>query len=107
MLTFYLVAVCPGVTAVRLHITSDGSCSKHGPLIYIGGTTTKKSAYVSDGRFWIQANEEQSQMGSWLTFNWEGSFYACGSSGDIWYKLNPSEGPSDCYPVQLYAVPVI
>ncbi|KAH9475104.1 hypothetical protein JR316_0012215 [Psilocybe cubensis] len=79
-------------------------CSTYGQLGFVQGASSNKCARY-DG-FQIQSNIENSQLGAQLVINYVGGFYACGDGKDVWYKLSPGDGPSDCSPITLYTVPV-
>ncbi|KAF8954877.1 hypothetical protein BDZ97DRAFT_1798900 [Flammula alnicola] len=78
-------------------------CENFGALTFVQGTSTNKcSRYTS---FQIQSNNQDSQLGAELVFNYVGGFYACNSGQEVWYKINANDGPSGCQPIHLYTVP--
>ncbi|KAF8326939.1 hypothetical protein F5887DRAFT_1164314 [Amanita rubescens] len=79
-------------------------CTTYGPLGFVQGSSTNKCALFD--AFQIQPDTENSQLGAGLTFNYVGGFYACGSGQDVWYKVHPEDGPSDCTSITLWTVPV-
>ncbi|TEB23412.1 hypothetical protein FA13DRAFT_1694415 [Coprinellus micaceus] len=87
--------------------TDTGSCATYGRLGYLEGSSTSTNKCASYSSFQIQSNPENSQLGARLTFNSVGGFYSCGAEEEIWYKVNEGDGPTSCYPVQLYTVPVV
>ncbi|RXW14050.1 hypothetical protein EST38_g11801 [Candolleomyces aberdarensis] len=84
---------------------SDGSCATYGQFGYSAHGSTNKCA--SFPRLQIQSNNENSQLGAKLTYNYVGGFYVCGTDEMIWYKRNAEDGPQACSPVDLYTVPVL
>ncbi|KAJ2920057.1 hypothetical protein MD484_g290, partial [Candolleomyces efflorescens] len=85
--------------------TGTGSCATFGKLGYLEGSTTNKCATYP--KFQLQANKENAQLGSRLTINHVGGFFACGPDEEIWYKQNEWDGPTNCMPFDLYTVPVV
>jgi hypothetical protein len=99
------------------------TCSTYGALGFTQGSSSNKCALYDN--FQIQSNTENSQLGAKLVFNYQGGFYACTASKDVsqsfrqsttssviknfqvWFKLNPADGPSGCSPIDLYTVPVV
>lgn len=79
-------------------------CTTFGQLSFIQGSTTNKCAQFTG--FELQSDSENSQLGAQLVVNFVGGFYACAGNA-VYYKLNPTDGPSGCSPVSLYTVPVI
>jgi len=80
-------------------------CTPYGQL----GYSTSDSDYCAQYHsFEIQSDTENSQLGAFLVFNYVGGFYACGSTLDVWYIADPTNGPSglQCSPINLYTVPV-
>ncbi|KAJ3516880.1 hypothetical protein NLJ89_g859 [Agrocybe chaxingu] len=75
-------------------VQDASGCQSFGALVFVQGTSTNKCARCSS--FQIQSNAENSQLGAELVFNYVGGFFACGSGEEIWYKINPSDGPSGC-----------
>lgn len=67
---------------------AGGTCTTYGEFGVIGGTNTNKCA--SYGTLGLSSNQENSQLGAKLVFNWAGGFYACGAtkavSWDIQYE---------------------
>lgn len=86
--------------------TGAGSCATHGRLqiTQAGGSTNKCASWNS---FWLHSNEENSQLGAKLTFNWRGDFYVCGADKQVYYKVDAADGPQDCVKIDLYTVPVV
>ncbi|KAH9475100.1 hypothetical protein JR316_0012211 [Psilocybe cubensis] len=82
----------------------SSGCSTYGQLGFVMGASAFRCARY-DG-FQIQSNIENSQLGAHLVINYVGGFYACGVGQEVWYKLSPGDGPSDCSPITLYTVPV-
>jgi len=78
-------------------------CTNFGALDFVEGTSTNKCASYSS--FQLQSNQQDSQLGAELVFNYVGGFYACNSGSEVWYKINSSDGPSNCVPIHLYTVP--
>lgn len=109
------------VPIINTSLTANG-CATFGQLgLIYGGSTNKCASYNTFG---LQSNEENSQLGAHLVFNWTGGLHVCGAekevrysprfehvnaddSHQVWYKLSPSDGPSDCTPIELYTVPVV
>ncbi|EAU82393.1 hypothetical protein CC1G_06703 [Coprinopsis cinerea okayama7 len=85
--------------------TGTATCATYGQFSNVLGASTNKCA--SYNSFYLEANPENSQLGSRLTFNWQGGFYVCGTAKEVWYKVSSSDGPGDCTPIQLYTVPVV
>lgn len=85
-------------------IPTASGCTDYGPLGFIQGSGTDKCAVFNS--FQIQSDTENSQLGAKLVFNFQGGFHACGAGRDIWYKVSPNDGPSDCHEVDLYTIPV-
>ncbi|KAF8889413.1 hypothetical protein CPB84DRAFT_1447297 [Gymnopilus junonius] len=88
---------------IDTHEDANG-CQKFGALGYSGGSNTNKCA--SFGGFQLQSNTQDSQLGAQLVFNYVGGFYSCTSGSQVWYKINPDDGPTGCQPIILYTVPV-
>ncbi|KAF9524795.1 GPI-anchored small secreted protein [Crepidotus variabilis] len=84
-------------------VLGSTGCSTYGQLGFTQGSSTNKCAQYST--FSIQSDSENSQLGAKLAFNSIGGFYACGSTLNVVYKVNPADGPSDCNPVDLWTVP--
>jgi hypothetical protein len=80
-------------------------CTDFGPLGFVQGSSSNKCALFEN--FQIQSDTENSQLGAKLVFNYQGGFFVCGASQDIWYKASPDQGPSDCSSIDLYTIPVI
>ncbi|KAF9037700.1 GPI-anchored small secreted protein [Panaeolus papilionaceus] len=85
-------------------VLGSTGCSTYGNLGFVQGSSSNKCAKY-DG-FQIQADPENSQLGSRLTVDFTGAFYSCGSGQDIVYKINPNDGPSGCNRIDLWTVPV-
>ncbi|KAF8800740.1 hypothetical protein BYT27DRAFT_7015024, partial [Phlegmacium glaucopus] len=79
-------------------------CTTYGSFGFVQGSSSDKCALYDS--FQIQSNTQNSQLGAKLVFNYVGGFYACGSGQDVWYKVNPGDGPSGCSAIDLYTVPV-
>ncbi|KIJ97822.1 hypothetical protein K443DRAFT_681255 [Laccaria amethystina LaAM-08-1] len=79
-------------------------CTTFGQLSFIQGSTTNKCAQFTG--FGLQSDTENSQLGAQLVVNSVGGFYLCAGNA-VYYKLNPTDGPSGCSPVSLYTVPVV
>ncbi|KAF8162644.1 hypothetical protein B0H34DRAFT_692346 [Crassisporium funariophilum] len=88
---------------IDAHQDADG-CQKYGAFGIVQGSSTNKCASYTT--FQIASNSENSQLGAELVFNYLGGFYSCGSGAEIWYKIDASNGPSDCVRIHLYTVPV-
>jgi hypothetical protein len=56
-------------------------CSTYGSLAFVEGSSSNKCARSSS--FYIQSDQENSQLGAKLVFNWVGGFFACGSGLDV------------------------
>ncbi|KDR71544.1 hypothetical protein GALMADRAFT_213838 [Galerina marginata CBS 339.88] len=101
-----LTAIDPSGSTYRPLIDSHqdaNGCQNFGALAFVqGGSTNKCASYSS---FQLQSNNQDSQLGAQLVFNYVGGFYACSSGQEVWYKINESDGPSGCQPVNLYTVP--
>ncbi|PFH47143.1 hypothetical protein AMATHDRAFT_50519 [Amanita thiersii Skay4041] len=107
-----LVAAIDGSTATQRpligSVLGPTGCTTYGSLGFTQGSSSNKCARYDS--FYIRSNEQNSQLGAKLTFNWVGEFYACGSAQDVWYKVNPDDGPggvSPCNRIDLYTVPVL
>uniref|UniRef100_A0A8H7XP81 Uncharacterized protein n=1 Tax=Psilocybe cubensis TaxID=181762 RepID=A0A8H7XP81_PSICU len=85
-------------------IPAAGGCTNFGALHFVQGTSTNKCASYES--FQLQSNQQDSQLGAELVFNFTGGFYVCNSGAEVWYKINSGDGPSDCVPIRLYTVPV-
>lgn len=85
-------------------ISTSSGCSTFGPLGFTQQSKTGACALYDS--FQIQSDTESSQLGAKLVFNYQGGFYSCSASQDIWYKVSPVDGPSDCSEVDLYTIPV-
>ncbi|KAJ2920058.1 hypothetical protein MD484_g291, partial [Candolleomyces efflorescens] len=92
---------------VNSGFTNSGSCATYGTLGYLQGNYISSNKCASYPNFQLQANQQNSQLGSRLTANYVGGFFSCGSDEQIVYKQNEWDGPSNCYPVDLYTVPVV
>ncbi|KAF8804921.1 hypothetical protein BYT27DRAFT_7225108 [Phlegmacium glaucopus] len=86
-------------------VSVSADCSTYGSLGFVQGSSTDKCALYDS--FHIQSDTENSQLGAKLVFNFAGGFYVCGSSHDVWYKVNREDGPSECSLLDLYTVPVV
>jgi len=86
-------------------ILGPTSCSTYGPLGFTESSSSDKCALFST--FGISSDSENSQLGAKLNFNNVGGFYACGDGQDVWYKVSPEDGPSDCSSIDLWTVPVV
>lgn len=62
-------------------LLGSSGCSTYGPLGFTQGSSSNKCARYDS--FQIQSNNENSQLGAKLVFNFEGGFYACESSRDV------------------------
>ncbi|KAF9542274.1 hypothetical protein CPC08DRAFT_756070, partial [Agrocybe pediades] len=61
------------------YLGPSGGCSTYGSLGFFPGAGSNKCARYGTG-FYLHSNEENSQLGATLVYNWVGGFYACGSS---------------------------
>lgn len=86
-------------------ILGSTGCSTYGPLGFIQQSSSNKCSRFDT--FQLQSNTENGQLGARLVFNFIGGFYACGTGRDVWYKVSPEDGPSNCSPVILHTVPVV
>jgi len=59
-------------------IPSSTGCTTYGPLGFTQGSSSDKCAKYDS--FYIQS---ESQLGTQLSFNFLGGFYACGSNQDV------------------------
>ncbi|TFK61092.1 hypothetical protein BDN72DRAFT_890235 [Pluteus cervinus] len=78
-------------------------CSTYGQLGFSSSSSDKCASYSTFG---ISSDNENSQLGAQLVYNYVGGFYSCGSGKDVWYKVNTGDGPSGCDPIGLWTVPV-
>lgn len=62
-------------------ILGSTGCSNYGSLGFTEGSSSNKCARYNT--FNIQSNQENSQLGARLSFNFVGQFYACGSGEDV------------------------
>ncbi|KAJ2924429.1 hypothetical protein H1R20_g12669, partial [Candolleomyces eurysporus] len=92
---------------INNEFTDTGSCATYGTLGYLPGENTSTNKCATYPNFQLQANSQNAQLGSRLTVNYVGGFFSCGPDEQIWYKQNEQEGPTNCYPVDLYTVPVV
>ncbi|KAF4622381.1 hypothetical protein D9613_009573 [Agrocybe pediades] len=88
------------------YLGPSGGCSTYGSLGFFPGAGSNKCARYGTG-FYLHSNEENSQLGATLVYNWVGGFYACGSAKEVVYKVHESDGRDDCVPIELNTVPVI
>ncbi|KAF9481485.1 hypothetical protein BDN70DRAFT_876275 [Pholiota conissans] len=79
------------------------SCDTFGALVFVQGGSSNKCAKSSS--FQIQSNGQNSQLGAELVFNYVGGFYSCSNGQEVFYKLNPSDGPTGCDRIHLWTVP--
>ncbi|KAF5319601.1 hypothetical protein D9619_008356 [Psilocybe cf. subviscida] len=84
--------------------TGAGSCANHGALVFVQGSSTNKCA--SYNSFQIQSNNQNSQLGAKLVFNFVGGFFSCNNGQQVYYKINVNDGPSGCVPIDLNTVAV-
>ncbi|KAF8345105.1 hypothetical protein F5887DRAFT_229733 [Amanita rubescens] len=119
-------APAPGSTATQRALIGavplSGGCSTYGQLGFVVGSSSDECALYNT--FSIQSDTESSLLGSQLSFNSVGGFYACGSGQDVgvdvqcriftndyfqvWYQASPTSGPPglQCAPIALWTVPV-
>jgi hypothetical protein len=66
---------------INTGFTNTGSCATYGKLGYLQGSTTNKCATYPN--FQLQANQQNAQLGSRLTVNHVGGFFACGPDEEV------------------------
>jgi len=86
-------------------IQGASGCSAGGAFGFVQGTSTNKCTQYTS--FQIQSDQENSQLGANLVFNYVGGFYACGSGQNVFYEKNAADVPSGCSAVTLNTVPVV
>ncbi|KAF8641748.1 hypothetical protein AX16_009825 [Volvariella volvacea WC 439] len=93
---------------LRPHIDAPqippGVCATYGGLRFVEIVSTNKCARYAT--FEIKSHPDP-RLGSRLTFNREGAFYACGDTKVVAYRVAPGDGPQNvpCDPIDLWTVP--
>ncbi|KAF6746923.1 hypothetical protein DFP72DRAFT_921571 [Ephemerocybe angulata] len=90
---------------VNTQQSGTGTCATFGQFGTVFGSSSNKCASYST--FGLQSNSENSQLGAHIVFNWTGGFYVCGAQKEVYYKVNPADGPAGCTQIELYTLPVI
>lgn len=62
-------------------VPAASGCSNFGALQFVQGTSTNKCASYSS--FQLQSNQQDSQLGAELVFNFTGGFYACNGGAEV------------------------
>lgn len=62
-------------------VQGASGCGNFGALQFVQGTSTNKCASYSS--FQLQSNQQDSQLGAELVFNYVGGFYACNSGVEV------------------------
>ncbi|PPR01771.1 hypothetical protein CVT24_001811 [Panaeolus cyanescens] len=94
-----------GPSYLRPYVNSiqDGAgCPNFGSFGFVQSVSSNKCTKYST--FQILSNDENSQLGSELVFNYKGGFYSCSGGQQIYYKDTPSRPPNNCERVRLWTV---
>ena len=59
----------------------QSGCTTYGPLVFSSNSSGEYAD--TNNTFGLESDDENSQLGASLTFNFVGGFYACGSSQDV------------------------
>ena len=103
-------------TAYIDSLPEKGGCARHGVLKFLPSGPSSSNKCAKYGKFSLQSNSENAQLGSKLDFHDErsgdkaekGGFYLCGHQLDrvqVYFKVDATDGRQDgCYPVDLWVV---
>ncbi|TFK21050.1 hypothetical protein FA15DRAFT_646159 [Coprinopsis marcescibilis] len=91
---------------INTEFTNSGRCATFGRVGYLIGGTSSTNKCASYEMFGLRSYEKNAQLGAELVFRWAGGFWSCGDEEEIWYRKVEGEGPTNCYPVKLWTVPV-